>query len=163
MSNFDSVVSRVTTVLEGKELSTFIPLKFVRRAGRSVVVPPSNHLDVLKEHARLPDTKLVEGLARAFYWQRLIDEGVIKSGIEIARQEGLDQATVNESMRLTLIAPEIIQSILNGTHPYGLTLQWLTTNTIPCVWEEQREKFQSIAQRCDDALGATLIRKLNAW
>ncbi len=159
MSSFDSAGSRVTTVQEGTELSTFIPMKFVRRAGRSVVVPPANHLDVLKEHARLPDTKLVEGLARAFYWQRLIDEGVVKSGVEIARQEGLDQATVNESMRLTLIAPEIIDSILKGTHPYGLTLQWLTTNTIPCLWHEQQEKFLCIAQRCDEALGATLVRK----
>jgi hypothetical protein len=163
MSNFDSAGSRVTTVLEGKELSTFIPLRFVRRAGRSVVVPPANHLDVLKEHARLPDTILVEGLARAFYWQRLIDEGVVGSGVEIARQEGLDQATVNESMRLTLIAPEIIESILKGTHPHGLTLQWLSTNTIPCLWDEQQEKFLSIAQRCGEALGATLVRKLNAW
>ena len=149
MSEPESVASRVTTVLAGKELSTFIPLKFVRRAGRSVVVPPANHLDVLKDHARLPDTKLVEGLARAFYWQRLIDEGVVKSGVEIALQEGLDQATVNESMRLTLIAPEIIDSILKGTHPHGLTLQWLSTNTIPCLWNEQREKFQSIAESAE--------------
>lgn len=143
--SFDSPAPRVTTTLDGKELSTFIPLKFVRRAGRSVVVPPESHLDVLKGHAKLPNTKLVEGLARAFYWQRLIDDGVVRSGVEIARQEGLDQATVNEGMRLTLIDPRIIDSILKGTHPSGLTMQWLTTNTIPCLWDEQREKFQSIA------------------
>lgn len=142
--DFNSPAPRVTTTLDGKELNTFIPLKFVRRAGCSVVVPPENHLDVLKEHAQIPDTKLVEGLARAFYWQRLIDEGVVRSGVEIARQEGLDQATVNEGMRLTLIDPRIIDSILKGTHPSGLTLQWLTTNTIPCLWDEQREKFHSI-------------------
>ena len=127
------------------DLSTFIPLKLVRRGGRSVVELPENAAQAINNLAKLPDTKLIEGLSRAFYWQRLIDEGVVRSGVEIARQEGLDQATVNECMRLTLLDPKIIDSILQGTHPKGLNLHWFTKHPIPVLWNEQHEKFQEIA------------------
>ena len=127
------------------DLSTFIPLKLVRRGGRSVVELPENAAQAINNLAKLPDTKLIEGLSRAFYWQRLIDEGVVRSGVEIARQEGLDQATVNECMRLTLLDPKIIDSILQGTHPKGLNLNWFTKHPIPVLWNEQHEKFQEIA------------------
>ena len=127
------------------DLSTFIPLKLVRRGGRSVVELPENAAQAINNLAKLPDTKLIEGLTRAFYWQRLIDEGVVRSGVEIARQEGLDQATVNECMRLTLLDPKIIDSILQGTQPKGLNLHWFTKNPIPVLWNEQHEQFLAIA------------------
>ena len=127
------------------DLSTFIPLKLVRRGGRSVVELPENAAQAINNLAKLPDTKLIEGLSRAFYWQRLIDEGVVRSGVEIARQEGLAQATVHECMRLSLLDPKILDSILQGTHPKGLNLHWFTKHPIPVLWNEQHEKFQEIA------------------
>ena len=144
MNNAQPMSHSVTTTSNHVELSTFIPLKFVKRGGRGVVEPPENVAQVIKDHAQLPDTKLVEGLTRAFYWQRLIDEGIVRSGVEIARQEGLDQATVNECMRLTLLDPKIIDSILQGTQPNGLNLHWFTKHTIPNLWSEQHSKFQAI-------------------
>ena len=145
MNNAQPMSHSVTTTSNHVELSTFIPLKFVKRGGRGVVEPPENVAQVIKDHAQLPDTKLVEGLTRAFYWQRLIDEDIVRSGVEIARQEGLDQATVNECMRLTLLDPKIIDSILQGTQPKGLNLHWFTKHPIPVLWNEQHEKFQAIA------------------
>lgn len=145
MNNAQPMGNSVATTSNHVEFSTFIPLKFIRRGGRSVVEPPENVAQVIKDHAQLPDTKLVEGLTRAFYWQRLIDEGIVRSGVEIARQEGLDQATVNECMRLTLLDPKIIDSILQGTQPKGLNLHWFTKHTIPALWSEQLAKFQAIA------------------
>lgn len=145
MNNAQSMNNSVATTSNHLEFSTFIPLKFVKRGGRSVVEPPENASQVIKDQAQLPDTKLVEGLTRAFYWQRLIDGGIVRSGVEIARQEGLDQATVNECMRLTLLDPKIIDSILQGTQPKGMNLHWFTKNTIPALWSEQHAKFQAIA------------------
>ncbi|NBO02470.1 MAG: hypothetical protein EBV21_13700 [Betaproteobacteria bacterium] len=47
-----------------------------------------------------------------FYWQQLLDDGVVASGSDIARREGLHHSTVNELLRLTLLEPAIIQVIL---------------------------------------------------
>lgn len=125
-------------------LNTFIPMAITRRPGKSSVVPP--------EDAALPPqlrksphhTTLINGIARAFYWQRLIDLGIFQNGQEIAEREGLDQGTVNECLRLTLLAPSVVQSIWEGTHPRGLTLHWLTRNPVPLLWSEQHERFRSI-------------------
>ena len=46
------------------------------------------------------DTTIVQGLGRAFYWQHLLDTGVMESGSEIARHECLHHSTVNELLRL---------------------------------------------------------------
>ena len=146
MNNAQSVSKSVVNTSDHVGLRTFIPLKLVRRGGRGVVEPPENVAQVIKDQAQLPDTILVEGLTRAFYWQRLIDQGIVRSGVEIAKHEGLDQATVNECMRLTLLDPKIVDSILQGTQPKGLNLHWFTKNTIPNLWSEQHEKFQAIAE-----------------
>ncbi len=84
-------------------------------------------------------------MARAFYWQHLIDQGVARSGQEIAKKEGLGQATVNECMRLTLLDPLLVGGILKVIHPKGLTLSWLTRNPIPLLWSEQHERFRELA------------------
>ena len=60
---------------------------------------------------------LLVALSRAFHWQRLIDEGRVGSGSEIAKLEGLHHSTVNELLRLTLLEPATIQRILAGRSP----------------------------------------------
>lgn len=50
---------------------------------------------------------MLVALARAFYWQQLLDDGVVASGTEIAQREGLHHSTVNELLRLTLLEPAI--------------------------------------------------------
>ena len=48
-------------------------------------------------------------------------------------------------MRLTLLDPKIIDSILQGTQPKGLNLHWFTKHTIPGLWSEQHIKFQAVS------------------
>ena len=66
------------------------------------------------------DTKFLVGLGRAFYWQSLLDTGAMASGSAIARAEGLDPSTVNELLRLTLLAPDIIEQLMAGRQPRRL-------------------------------------------
>jgi len=80
-----------------KKLETFLPLQFRRRGVQRVIV----------DDRYVHDVKLLEGVARAFYWQHLLDTGVMKSGSDIARAEGLHPSVPNELMRLTLLAPDI--------------------------------------------------------
>ena len=78
-------------------------------------------------------------LTRAFYWQKLLDDGVVGSGSEIAQREGLHHSTVNELLRLTLLEPAIIQSILAGQQPKCMSLLWFQRNPLPTDWVAQRE------------------------
>ena len=85
------------------------------------------------------DQPLLVALTRAFYWQQLLDDGVVGSGSEIAQREGLHHSTVNELLRLTLLEPAIIQSILAGQQPQCMSLLWFQRNPLPTDWAAQRE------------------------
>lgn len=70
------------------------------------------------------DQSLLVALARALCWQQLLDDSVVGSGSKIAQREGLHHSTVNELLRLTLLEPAIIQSILAGQQPRRMSLLW---------------------------------------
>ncbi len=120
------------------------PLKFKQRGGRKVVIPAAG--SSLEEPPKKTALKspLINAITRAFYWSKLVNLGVVNSGSEIAKKEGLEASTVNERLRLSLLAPEIIESVLSGTHPKGLTVQWLNRNSIPAEWEKQKKLIASI-------------------
>ncbi|MCK4123519.1 site-specific recombinase resolvase, partial [Ralstonia pseudosolanacearum] len=92
------------------------------------------------------DTTLLQALARGFYWQRLVDTGVMKSGAAIARAEGLHPTAVNELMRLSLLAPDIIAKLLAGRQPRSMTLWWFQHNPLPVDWEVQRQLMASFEE-----------------
>lgn len=121
------------------KLSTFIPLKIRKRGGSKVVVRPNDQVEAAGKAATLIDQPLLVALTRAFYWQQLLDEGVVGSGSEIAQREGLHHSTVNELLRLTLLEPAIIQSILAGQQPRCMSLLWFQRNPLPTDWVAQQE------------------------
>lgn len=120
-------------------LSTFIPLKIRRRGASKVVVRPDGQVEAAGEVTTQHDQPLLVALTRAFYWQHLLDEGVVDSGSEIARREGLHHSTVNELLRLTLLEPAIIQAILAGKQPRCMSLLWFQRNPLPTGWAAQRD------------------------
>ena len=92
------------------------------------------------------DAPILTALSRAFHWQRLIDEGIVKSGSDIARQEGLNPTTVWELLRLTLLSPANVGAILAGHQPKTLTLAWLKNHELPADWEAQGDLFWGVRQ-----------------
>lgn len=121
------------------KLSTFIPLKIRKRGGSKVVVRPDGQVEAPGNISERHDQPLLVALTRAFYWQQLLDESVIASGSDIARQEGLHHSTVNVMLRLTLLEPAIIQTILAGQQPRCMSLLWFQRNPLPTDWVAQRE------------------------
>lgn len=121
------------------KLSTFIPLKIRKRGASKVVVRPDGQVEAAGEVTTQHDQPLLVALTRAFYWQHLLDEGVVDSGSEIARREGLHHSTVNELLRLTLLEPAIIQAILAGKQPRCMSLLWFQRNPLPTEWAAQRQ------------------------
>jgi len=123
---------------QGAKLTTFIPVRIKRHGGRKVVIPSAAG-DKVPEH----DAPILTALSKAFHWQRLIDEGIVDSGSDIARREGLHQTTVNELLRLTLLSPTLVRSILDGRQPKTLSLLWLKNNLPPSDWGEQHALFDA--------------------
>lgn len=66
---------------------------------------------------------------------------IVSSGSDIARREGLHQKTVNELLRLTLLSPTLVRSILDGKQPKTLSLIWLKNHLPPSDWDEQHALF----------------------
>lgn len=119
-------------------LTTFVPVVFTRRGIRRLAATTSPN----------PDHTFLNGLARAFYWQDLLDRGVMASGSDIARAEGLHHSVVNELLRLTLLAPALIEQALAGRQPRRLSLMWFQRYPLPVDWEAQRQIFATF--ECDE-------------
>ena len=84
-----------------------------------------------------PYETLIRALARAHRWKRMLEEGRYRSAAEIAEAEGVTRSFVNRLLRLTLLAPDIVEAILEGRQPKGMQLQEIT-RAMPSVWEAQR-------------------------
>lgn len=85
---------------------------------------------------RRGDPAMVKALARAFRWKRMLETGRYASISEIAAKERIDRGYVGTVLRLTLLAPDIVEAILNG-HSGDLSLQRLL-EPFPLEWNEQR-------------------------
>jgi len=92
-------------------------------------VRPDGQVEASGKVAAQIDQPLRVALTRAFYWQQLLDDGVVGSGGEIAEAEGLHHSTVNEL--LPLLEPAIIRSILAGQQPRCMSLIWFQRNPLP--------------------------------
>ena len=117
-------------------METFVPLTLRRRGVQRVVT----------DERSVHDVTLIDGLARAFYWQYLLDTGAMQSGSAIARAEKLHHSVVNELLRLTLLAPDIIEQFMAGKQPRRLTLMWFQRNRLMVDWQAQRELIASFEE-----------------
>ena len=125
--------------LEDKKMTTLIPVKIKWHGGRKKVIPAATLPDQQPEH----DASMLVALSRAYHWQRLLDTGVVDSGSDIARREGLHQTTVNALLRITQLSPAMERDILNGRQPKTLSMRWLKTHELPWEWDEQQALFGS--------------------
>jgi hypothetical protein len=114
-----------------------VPMTFRRRGGRKLIVAPDGTaMPAIAPRSHI-DNVLVKSLARAFRWQKLLDRGVYSTIKEIATKEKIDPSYVGDVMRLNLLAPDIIEMILDGRQPPGLQFEQLRTS-FPLEWKAQR-------------------------
>jgi hypothetical protein len=98
-----------------------VQLTIRRRPGRKTVVTPMGDRTVPTVTTRA-DPALVKAVARAFRYQRMLDEGRYASISEIAAAEQIERGYLGTLLRLTLLAPAIVEAILDGQQPKGTTL-----------------------------------------
>ncbi|MFZ1413826.1 MAG: hypothetical protein WAS73_04495 [Defluviicoccus sp.] len=123
--------------LEGTTIVVDIPMQWKRRGGRKVIIAPDGG-DAWAPAKPRHDETLIRALARAHRWKRMLEEGTHGSVSEIAEAEKIDRSYVNRLLRLTLLAPDIQEAILDGLQPKALQLEELT-RAMPSAWEEQRK------------------------
>jgi len=112
-----------------------VPLTIRRRPGRKTLVSLGFGADGGRI-ATKADPALVKALARAYRYQKLLDEGRYASISEMATAEKIERGYLGTLLRLTLLAPEMVEAILNGRQPEGVTLPALLEG-VPVGWGEQ--------------------------
>jgi hypothetical protein len=133
------MMERGTTRLDGTTLVVRIPMRFHRRGGRKRIVMPDGSA-IAPASKPQQDGTLVKALARAWRWQRMLDDGVYTSVSELGDAENISKSYVSRILRLVLLAPDIVEAILAGRTDQGMILERLERLLTPS-WEEQRQQF----------------------
>jgi hypothetical protein len=128
------MMSNVETRLDGSTLIVRIPMRFQHRRGRKRIVAPDGS-EIAPANKPQPDGTLVKALARAWRWQRMLDDGVYASVSDIAEAERINCSYVSRVLRLTLLAPDTMERIVDGRNLPRLS-ELLTP--FPIEWEQQR-------------------------
>ena len=127
----------VETRLDGDTLVVRIPMRFQRRGGRKRIVALDGS-QIVPTTKPQPDGTLIKALARAWRWQKLLDNDFYTGIAELADAERISRSYVCRVLRLTLLAPDIIERILDGRPTAGLA-EFLKPS--PVDWERQREQL----------------------
>jgi hypothetical protein len=126
-----------------------VPLTIRRRAGRKMIISPDGM--AMMAGTRTPadiavtrgDPALVKALARAFRWKRMLQDGRYGSITELATAEKINESYLSRVLRLTLLAPDMVEAILDGRQPPEMTLPVLM-EVFPVEWWQQGSPSQKM-------------------
>jgi ParB-like chromosome segregation protein Spo0J len=116
-------------------MTRFIPIEMKRRGVEIRLV-----IEGEAARAARPDPALLKAIARGHRWFHELASGRTASIRAIAKREGVYDSYVKRLIPLALLAPEIVQSICEGSQPATLTAEVLKHNaTLPLEWTKQRQ------------------------
>ena len=124
-----------TVFRDGDAIVVRIPVRFYRRNGRQMVLTHGGN-NVHEDEERESNGTLVSALAKAFRWQEQLESGEYGSLEDLAAANSVDRTYLGRILRLTSLAPEIVERILEGDEPEGISLRRLQKG-VPTVWAEQ--------------------------
>jgi hypothetical protein len=88
------------------------------------------------------DNAMVKAIARAFRWREMLESGEYATIREIASAENINETYVGRVLRLTLLAPDIVEAVLGGRQPAGLQMDALMRR-VSVDWPTQRNAFRA--------------------
>jgi hypothetical protein len=130
-------VKGVESWLDGTTLVVRIPMRFQRRGGRKRIVAPDGSAIVPAPNPQ-PDGTLVKALARAWRWERALENGEYGTLAELSAAERISRSYICRVLRLTLLAPDIVEHVMDGGPTTGLAR---LLEPFPVEWEKQREEL----------------------
>jgi len=122
-----------------------VPMQLRKRGGRRRIIVPEQTQS--SETKRDYSEALALAITRAHHWKELLDSGKFASISELAQAMGLDVSYAARLFRLTFLAPDIIEAILDGREPDGLSMRILA-KPISLDWREQREELGFASSGC---------------
>ena len=112
-----------------------LPVQLTRRANGSRIV-----LADREQGTGGPDPNLIRLITDAHSWNRMVAEGEVASLRELSNRELLDRSDIGRTLNLAFLAPDIVEAILDGRQPAGLTARKLKRmSDLPLDWSEQRQ------------------------
>jgi len=115
-----------------------IPIKMRKRGGRKLVLAPDG-ANWAPAGPKV-DNVMVKALARAFRWRKLLEAGTHATIDDLAGAEQINPSYVSRLLRLTLLAPDIVETVLDGRQGAGVSLATLM-EPFPVEWERQHRVF----------------------
>lgn len=112
-------------------ITVHVPFSLVKRGGRKEMQLPDGAVQ-----PRRADNTLVKALARAFRWKGMLESGEFASISELAEKEGIAFTYMARVLRLSLLAPDIVEAILDGRQRPKVTLARLL-EPFPVEWSKQ--------------------------
>jgi hypothetical protein len=130
------MIQSTQTRLDGTTLVVRIPMRFQSHGGRKRIVAPDGS-ELAPRSKPQADGTPVKALARAWRWQRMLDEGVYTSVSDIGDTENISKSYVSRILRLALLAPDIVEAILAGKTNQAVMLEQLE-RPLPASWQAQQ-------------------------
>ncbi|MCB1379515.1 MAG: hypothetical protein KDK89_14285 [Alphaproteobacteria bacterium] len=123
-----------------RTLTVRVPFAIKKRGGRKLVIAPDG-ASWTPPQIRIDNT-IVKAIARAHRWKRVLESGEFASVAELAAAEKINQSYVCRVLRLTLLAPDIVEAILDGRQPVELQMDELL-KPLSAEWNRQRVRFET--------------------
>jgi hypothetical protein len=122
-----------------------VPLTLKKHGGRKLIITPGGG-EAKGKLETSGDPSLVKALARAFRWRGMLESRVFATINELAAAEKINPSYVSRVLRLTLLAPEMVEAILEGRQPEGVTLPGLLEGVL-VGWGEQAQLMHGPVKR----------------
>ena len=124
---------------DGRTAMVSISVSFLQRGGRKQILSPTGAAPW--SPAPRVDTALVKAVVRAHRWRQMIESGKYASSAELAKAEKVNDSYLSRILRLSMLAPDIIEAILTGCQPSTLQLDELL-KPLPAAWSGQRSTLR---------------------
>ena len=124
---------------DGRSLTIQVPMMFKTRGGRKLVISPDGVPSWANRQTRVDNT-MVKALARAFRWRKLMETGAYITIEEIAAAENINPSYISRVLRMTLLAPAIVEMIVDGRQPAEMTMAKVM-KPFPFDWKDQIFRF----------------------
>jgi hypothetical protein len=134
-----SQASRASLSKDGRTVTVHIPVTFRQRAGRKQILSPYGSAPW--SAAPRIDTALLKAIVRAYRWREMLESGEYSSAADLAKAEKVNASYLSRILRLTLLAPEIVEAIITGQQPPVMQVDDLL-KSLPAQWQQQKSELR---------------------
>ena len=132
---------RPTLSKDGRTMTVHIPITMRHQGGRKQVVTPAGATPWIPTRSRVDNT-IVKAIVRAHRWRDMLESGRYATVRDLAKAETINESYLGRVLRLTLLAPKILEAILEGRQPAALELDDLLRR-FPVEWDKQLQLIEN--------------------